>query len=384
MNTETLENAQSKRRSWKKTVFVFFSLLLTVSLISLGALFLYTKDTGLILKGVKVGSLDLSSLNKTDARKTLENQLTPLLDQSLELSIPGQPPEIIKLPLKDLGMSLDWDKIIQLAYDQGRSGNIFQKALSQFNLQKGMSSSLIIEYNWNSDRLQKTLASSLAKFNRPTIDASYKITPENQMIIEKEKPGQEVDLELLTEKIKHINLLQLTPIEVPFKTSGQPRVTAAQLEGMKITHLLAKYTTQFDSSLISRTDNIKLAAKTLDGLVLAPQEGFSFNQRIGERTAAAGYKEALIIVDNQFTPGLGGGICQVSSTLYNAALLAHLEILERHPHSLEINYVPPGQDATVAYPDLDLKLKNNTSGYLLIRCYIRENSLTFELYGKQE
>ncbi|WP_434512006.1 VanW family protein [Desulfitobacterium sp. AusDCA] len=384
MNTETLENAQSKRRSWKKTVFVFFSLLLTVSLISLGALFLYTKDTGLILKGVKVGSLDLSSLNKTDARKTLENQLTPLLDQSLELSIPGQPSEIIKLPLKNLGMSLDWDKIIQLAYDQGRSGNIFQKALSQFNLQKGMSSPLIMEYNWNSDRLQKTLASSLAKFNRPTIDASYKITPENQMIIEKEKPGQEVDLELLTEKIKHINLLQLTPIEVPLKASGQPRVTAAQLEGMKITHLLAKYTTQFDSSLINRTDNIKLAAKTLDGLVLAPREEFSFNQRIGERTAAAGYKEALIIVDNQFTPGLGGGICQVSSTLYNAALLAHLEILERHPHSLEINYVPPGQDATVAYPDLDLKLKNNTLGYLLIRCYIQENSLTFELYGKQE
>lgn len=384
MNNETLENAQPKRRSWKKTIFVIFTSLLTLSLISLGALFLYTKDTGLILKGVKFGTLDLSSLNKTDARKTLEDQLTPLLNQSLELNISGQPSETIKLPLKDLGLSLNWDKIVQLAYNQGRSGNVLQKAVFRFNLQKGNFSPLRLEYDWNTEQLQKTLTSSLAKFNRPTMDASYKITPENQMIIEKEKPGQETDLELLTQKIKDINLLQLTPIEVPLKITEQPRVTAAQLERMKITHLLAKYTTQFDSSLINRTDNIKLAAKTLDGLVLAPLEEFSFNQRVGERTAAAGYKEAIIIVNDQFVPGLGGGICQVSSTLYNAALLAHLEILERHPHSLEINYVPPGQDATVAYPDLDLKLKNNTSGYLLIRCYIQGNSLTFELYGKEE
>lgn len=383
MNIETQDIAQPKRRSWKKTVFVFFTFLLMLALISLGALYLYTRDTGLILKGVKVSTLDLSSLNKTDARKALENQLTPLLDQTLELTIPNSPSETIQLSLKDLGMSFNYDKIVQLAFDQGRSGNLFQKALARFNLQKGRSSPLIFECDWNKELLRKTLTTLLAKFNSPSINASFKITPDNQMIIKKEKPGQEVNLELLTEKIEHINPLQLSPIEIPLKTAAQPQVTAAQLEKVRITHLLAKYTTQFDSSLINRTENIKLAAKTLDGLVLAPQEEFSFNQRVGERTAGAGYKEAMIIVNNQFIPGLGGGVCQVSSTLYNAALLAHLEILERHPHSLEINYVPPGQDATVAYPDLDLKLKNSTSGYLLIRSYTQGNTLTFEFYGKE-
>lgn len=145
---------------------------------------------------------------------------------------------------------------------------------------------------------------------------------------------------------------------------------------------MAQYTTYFDTRLINRTENIRLAAKALDGKILAPGERFSFNQSVGERTAQAGYKEALIIEGDSFTPGLGGGVCQVSSTLYNAVILAHLEIIERHPHSLPISYVPPGQDATVAYPELDFKFKNNTKAYILIRSSVEGNSLTFKLYKK--
>lgn len=148
---------------------------------------------------------------------------------------------------------------------------------------------------------------------------------------------------------------------------------------------IAEYTTYFNSSLINRTENIRLAAKALDGKRLAPRELFSFNKSVGERTAEKGYKEALIIEGDVFTPGLGGGVCQVSSTLYNAVLLAHLEILERHRHSLPISYVPPGQDATVAWPDLDFKFQNSTEDYLLIRSFIEGDTLTFKLYaGKSQ
>ncbi len=143
---------------------------------------------------------------------------------------------------------------------------------------------------------------------------------------------------------------------------------------------IAQYTTYFDASQINRTVNIRLAAKALDGKRLAPGERFSFNGSVGERTAEAGYKEALIIEGDVFTPGLGGGICQVSSTLYNAAILANLEILERHHHTLPISYVPPGQDATVAYPILDFKFKNTTGANLLIRSSVEGGTLTFKLY----
>lgn len=145
---------------------------------------------------------------------------------------------------------------------------------------------------------------------------------------------------------------------------------------------IAQYTTYFDSSQVNRTVNIQLAAKAIDGKMLAPGERFSFNETVGERTAEKGYKEAIIIEGDVFTPGLGGGICQVSSTLCNAVLLANLEIMERHPHSLPISYVPPGQDATVAWPVLDFKFRNSSGSYLLIRSFIDENSLTFKIYKK--
>lgn len=146
---------------------------------------------------------------------------------------------------------------------------------------------------------------------------------------------------------------------------------------------IAQYSTHFDSTQVNRTENIRLAAKALDGKLLAPGERFSFNKSVGERVAEAGYKEALIIQGNTFTPGLGGGVCQVSSTLYNVVLLAHLEILERHRHSLPVNYVPPGRDATVSFPILDFKFKNSTDAHLLIRSFVAENTLTFQLFKKE-
>ena len=147
--------------------------------------------------------------------------------------------------------------------------------------------------------------------------------------------------------------------------------------------LIAQYATNFDSSMVNRTKNVSLAAKALDGKLLAPGEQFSFNDCVGERTAEAGYKEALIIEGDAYTPGLGGGVCQVSSTLYNAVILANLEIIERHRHSLPVNYVPSGQDATVSYGILDFKFRNSTNADLLIRSLIDDNTLTVQIMERQ-
>lgn len=143
---------------------------------------------------------------------------------------------------------------------------------------------------------------------------------------------------------------------------------------------IGQYTTHFDSSQINRTENIRLAAKALDGKRLAPGERFSFNRSVGERNVEAGFKVAQIIEGDAFVPGLGGGVCQVSSTLYNAVLLAQLDILERHQHSLPVNYVPSGQDATVAYGVLDFRFKNNTGKNLLIQSFLERTTLTFRIY----
>ena len=143
---------------------------------------------------------------------------------------------------------------------------------------------------------------------------------------------------------------------------------------------MAEYSTNFNPRETNRTENLRLAAKAIDGKRLAPGEQFSFNETVGERTVARGYKEAMIIEGNSFTLGLGGGICQVSSTLYNAAALAKLEIVERHHHSLTVGYVPPGKDATVAWPVLDFKFRNNTQNALVIRTFVEGNTLTIKLF----
>lgn len=143
---------------------------------------------------------------------------------------------------------------------------------------------------------------------------------------------------------------------------------------------LAEFFTRFSINEVNRTENIRLAAEAIDGARLEPGEIFSFNETVGERTMAAGYKEAVVIEGNRFIPGIGGGICQVSSTLFNAADQAHLEIVERHHHSLPVGYVPPGQDATVFYAVLDFKFKNNTEESLILRTWVEGGTLTIKIY----
>ncbi|QGT98688.1 VanW-like domain containing protein [Candidatus Syntrophocurvum alkaliphilum] len=121
--------------------------------------------------------------------------------------------------------------------------------------------------------------------------------------------------------------------------------------------LSAYYTKMLDNSP-GRVANIKLSAEKINGVVLSPGEVFSFNETVGKRTADAGFKSAGVIVNNQLTSGIGGGICQTSSTLYNAALLSGMEIVERNPHSLNVLYVPTNKDAMVSWGWSDLKFKN--------------------------
>ena len=202
------------------------------------------------------------------------------------------------------------------------------------------------------------------------------------MNIQSEHVGTTIDIEPLVSQIKEINIYKpISELKVGLKEQP-PSLTAAQLENQKITGLLASYTTHFDPSQSARTENVRIAAKALDMAVVKPGDTLSFNKIVGERTIEGGYKDAYIIVDDQFVPGLAGGICQVSSTLYNTGLFANLAVTQRTNHDLAISYVPLGQDATVAYPDLDLKFNNNTGGYLLVRTSTSANTLTIDLYGK--
>ena len=145
--------------------------------------------------------------------------------------------------------------------------------------------------------------------------------------------------------------------------------------------LRASFYTTFSSSTSERKNNIKIAAMALNDAFIDVGGEFSFNDRVGPRTEARGYKKAKIIFNGHFIDGIGGGVCQVSSTLYNAVLLANLPVTERFPHSLKVNYVPEGMDATVSYGTFDFKFVNSMDPPIIIHSECENGKLTITLFG---
>lgn len=147
--------------------------------------------------------------------------------------------------------------------------------------------------------------------------------------------------------------------------------------------LRGKFYTSYHSSSEERKSNIKLASESLDNFFLDVNQEFSFNGVVGVRSEERGYKKSKIIVNGKFVDGLGGGVCQVSTTLYNAVLLAGLEVTEYHPHTLPVNYIAPSFDAMVNYSSADLRFVNNTNSPLFISSKANESQLVIEIYGEK-
>lgn len=148
-----------------------------------------------------------------------------------------------------------------------------------------------------------------------------------------------------------------------------------------INSLIGTYSTNFASSSSQRANNIALATKSINGKILMPGEVFSFNDTVGERTGERGYEPAPVIIGNKLESGLGGGICQVSTTLYNAVSRAGMTSIEREHHTMPVHYVPQGMDATVDYGNIDYKFKNIYQYPVYIQAYISNGNIIFNLYS---
>lgn len=196
--------------------------------------------------------------------------------------------------------------------------------------------------------------------------------------IKPEKMGRKMDVEKVESWLNNLEALINKPHTIPI-IPIEPEVTTEDLQKVDQA-LIGKYTTKFDPGNVNRTTNIKLASKAINNLVLLPGEEFSFNKVVGQRTAERGYKPAPVIVKGEYSEGIGGGICQVSSTLYNSVDEAGLKITRRVSHSREVTYVPPGRDATVSWGGPDFRFKNNLDKPVLIRIKVSGPYLTVYTY----
>lgn len=146
-------------------------------------------------------------------------------------------------------------------------------------------------------------------------------------------------------------------------------------------YLLAQYSTPYDANIRGRTKNLKMSADNVNGTIVAPGAIFSTNKAIGPRNAANGWKEAKMFVNGEIVDGVGAGICQCSTTIYNAALLAGLPIVERHPHSFRVMYAPASRDAAIYWGQKDMRFRNDTNGPIYVQTLVRGGRYHVRLYG---
>lgn len=208
-------------------------------------------------------------------------------------------------------------------------------------------------------------------------DATYEIA-NGKMTITPEVLGREIDKDEAEKQIETIK----NGGEVTLKLiTLEPEVTEASINAELFGTVLGKYATSYATSSKNRSDNVELAAKRIDGIILMPNEEFSYNSVVGKRTAENGFKEAPVFENGETVQGMGGGVCQVSSTLYSAVLYADLPVLERQNHSMTVSYVPKGQDATVAYGSIDFRFKNNTKGPIKISAKTGGKTVEMSIWG---
>ena len=226
------------------------------------------------------------------------------------------------------------------------------------------------------------LAALARRVDRPPVNADWAIGSSGSIRVIPDQPGQELDVERSAQVLLRAALVtapELRSAKLAVATTQADRTTA-EARAMQITGLVAGYQTFYGGEL-NRIHNVQLVSHLIDDHVIAPGETFSFNQTTGDRSADKGFREAPVIINGELKTGLGGGVCQVSTTVFNAAYEAGLPIVSRTNHALYISHYPQGRDATVNFPDTDLKFVNDTGHWLLLRTWVGSSSLTVALYG---
>ncbi len=220
-----------------------------------------------------------------------------------------------------------------------------------------------------------------SEYIRDAKDATYE-THEGEYVFTPEIEGISFDIDTARRIIEE-NAYNTEPYHIPAEVTI-PEVTLAHLQSKFAVDVLGTYTTNYASSDANRASNVALAASKINGVVLNPGDRFSFNNIVGPRTAATGFKVAHVYEGDRVVDGMGGGICQVSSTLYNAVLLADLKIVYRTNHSMPVAYVPLGRDATVSYGSIDFIFENNKKHPVTVVASTYNRKLTVSIKGVDE
>ena len=334
-----------------------------------------------IYQGVTIDGEDVSGMSVKEALELLEGRYhTDVSEQVLTLSYgEAEEKQEWEIPFQEIGVGYDVEGAVKSAYDLGRSGTADENfKVGATLLKSGIN--IEVPYTYDVVLLDEKLRAIAEEFDCEAEDST--VTRKNgQFVISDEKDGLVMDKEKTIEAVAAVLDTRMSGEALIVAEVTKPEVTAEDNEN--ITDLIGTYYTTYNYSDPNRNNNLAVGCNYINGTILAPGEVFSANEGLGSQTAAGGYKMAGVYNNGKVELGMAGGVCQVTSTLYNAAIMAELEIVERHPHSMTVGYVPLGRDAAIAGTYKDLKFKNDTEYPIMIEAYASNGKLVMNIYGHE-
>lgn len=364
---------------------IIFSLIFLIAVFLYGAFQLYTsKNT--VPSGTVVGNLNLGGYSQAEARGKLDKELSALSNRNVQFMLQGKDQTKFSYTWKELGVRWDAPEF-RSALLALSSGNLRERAVTRKNFPETWSLQVTLDQN----KLKKIFSPAWESehFGDP-VNAVRSIGPDDNISYLPGYPVQRIKWAAFLALIHEAIPKQIPDPGEPSPASKimiipvilqQPSVTIESLKREGIHRKISQFSTSLLGSSEGRVHNVDAAARSIDDLILPPHGIFDYSSIVAAAENDFGFREAPVIVNGKLVPGVGGGICQVSSTLYNAAIRAGLEIVERRNHSLPVSYVPKGQDATFAKGFINFRFKNTTDHHLLISAKVQNGQLTIKLFG---
>jgi len=356
-------------------LIIIFQLILNTSV---GLAWILPRSSQTVPYGITVDGHEVGGFNREQLVAYLyQNNASNIIDT--EMVIKNGSREWY-LATKDFDFRYDYGKTVDAILQEPPWADSHPMVLSLLKLQ-ARKLELPFEISWHEDRLDTFLASINEETMIPARNASLHVVDGKVLIVDGQS-GEQTDFESTTENIIRSIRSNNGEIVNIVKKTIMPEIVSEDLTA--VDSVVAVFDTEIDIDNDNRTDNVILASQMLDGTIIMPGDIFSFNEVIGERSLETGFKNAPVIIGGSVQQDVGGGICQVATTLYNASLLTGLEIVERSPHTIPVKYAPHGQDATVFYGQIDLKIKNSLSNPVMINSIIENSKLMITIYGNHQ
>lgn len=331
-----------------------------------------------IHSNITINGINVGGFVPSQAENILKEKLEPVIDD-LDIVLRFKEKEW-KLRYRDISFQYEYEDAVTKAYNIGHKGSFFKRirdvVVAQLN-----GEDIKLNYSYDVQYLENKLEDISKELDQEAKDASI-VLEDQRFVITDEVEGRKLNISKSCDIVKAIiDKASEGDAELAVDVT-EPEIKRTDLE--KIKDNLGEYSTKFNAADADRTHNIKIATSSVSNILVKPGEVFSLNKSMGPRLAKFGYKEANVIINNELVPGIGGGVCQVSSTLYNAALLSNLKIIERKSHSLPSSYIALGRDATISENYIDLKFENNTKYPIYIYGEVKGSWVKFSIYGRNE